>query len=143
MPVSARSLARPHKGRVVMKHDNVEALNRLLDDLAHGVIAIDGDLDPDLVATVRWFRDLGTDPTPDPALRVRMEHHIMSQLVFAPSAGRPAITTRSPGLDRSRILPPASPPRRLPRLQFRSARIAAALLLATISLVYLALGPLR
>ena len=44
-----------------MAHDNADALNRFLDDLSHGAAVPDDELDPDLIDTVRWFRDIGAE----------------------------------------------------------------------------------
>jgi hypothetical protein len=129
-----------------MAPDNAEALNRFLDDLTHGPATAGDDIDPDLIATVRWFGDLGAEPRPDPNFRNRLEHDLMNQLALAPVTGLPPTgTTHSlpAGSQRRRTWPAIPLPAQLPRGLWAYARLAAVLLLALFGLAYLALGPLR
>jgi len=129
-----------------MAHDNADALNRFLDDLSHGAAVPDDELDPDLIATVRWFRDFGAEPRPNPDFRNQLEHDLMNPIALVPAMGMPAAdaTPLLPsGSERRHISPLAHLPRRLSRLQWASAVLAAAVLLAALGLGYLALESLR
>ena len=129
-----------------MAPDNADALNRFLDDLSHGAAVPDDDLDSDLIATVRWFGDLGAEPRPESDFRTQLEHDLMNQIAFAPAAGMPAAGTASllpSGSERRRISPLTHLPRRLSRMRWAAAVLAAAVLLAALGLGYLALESLR
>ncbi len=129
-----------------MARDNAEALNRFLDDLSHGPSVSEDDVDPDLIATVRWFGDLGAEPRPEPDFRNRLEHDLMNQLALAPVTGLPTTgpTHVLPTGSRHRWMSPlAHLPWQRPRLQWVSAALATAVLLTVLTLAYLALGPLR
>ena len=128
-----------------MTPENPDELNRWLDDLANGVTPFDEDLDPDLLATARWFHDVGAEPLPTPAFRTRLENELMDHLVLAPTAGRLAGAPHHSPSDHGsgHRSTPAYLPTRSPWCQSTSTRVAAALLLVAVGLAYLALGPLR
>lgn len=80
-----------------MIHDNADALNRALDELAEGAAPTGTDVDPEILATVRWFHELGTEPLPDPRFRMRLEHRLLNQSTLVPPAtDSPAMPTVPP-----------------------------------------------
>lgn len=63
-----------------MHRDDVDALNRVLDELVSEGPATASDIDPDLLARIRWFHDIGQQVVPDPTFTVRLEHELMNTI---------------------------------------------------------------
>ncbi len=61
-----------------MHRDDADALNRALDEIAMGEPPTGSDVDPALLATFRWFDDLGRRTAPDPVFVERLERALLN-----------------------------------------------------------------
>ena len=118
------------------------ALRRFWDEVAAGRPAAPGDLDPEIIETIRWLRTLDDGPAPDPAYAARLKERLMHAIAMPLPVGDPLSTPGRNGRWAPAaplpVRPPAPPSsgRRMPAL------LATALLLVlTVIGGVLSLGP--